>query len=149
MGNTHTHRIRQPLQDLDENVYGFNDSLVTNTEIDHCVDIIELGDNWYIGTDEVDHSVTLPRVLGFINRCDIAGKTIDAYRERMILDPMFPAIEQTIREDTSGFLSSDSESQLKWRMEYGMLGQLLPMKFCAYTWSLLTAPNPFQKIWMK
>ena len=103
MGNTHTHRIKQTVEELDTTVYGFGDCIGTSTPVDHITDIIRLGNKWLDSQDDVDYQLTCPRVLD-LTKSDTKHKTMmNVCRERIIMDPMFPVMEWTTVNDNCDF----------------------------------------------
>ena len=51
----------------------------------------------------IDHKLTFPRVTGLIDNDTNSKSTLNACREQMILDPIFPAMERTAVNNSCDF----------------------------------------------
>ena len=92
---THTVKNIGENSEYEMNGYGFHKHIDKANIDNRTADIIKL-ENYSFDTDnEIDHSIRAPRVIGIVSCGNRVTSKLTAHREQTILDPMFPATEQS------------------------------------------------------
>ena len=94
-GNTHIEKLERCSATLEREVYVFFSSLDNQNTLDHSDDIIELRNNMFDSGGDVNHPLESPRVIGIVSENVSTNSNIHKYTEEIVLDLMFPEMEQT------------------------------------------------------
>ena len=102
-GNTHTRKFEHSSSTHETEVFRFVGSLDNVTTFDHNTETIKLDNDVFVQKDDINHSLSSPRVMGIVSNNIIDESTLLTYRGKMVLDPMFSAMDRTSNNDTHSF----------------------------------------------
>ena len=80
---------------MDTDIFGFSDSLQDRHILDHSTDVIRLDTDIFAINTDINNTLTSPRVADIVYENAPNNSMLYTYREYMMLDPMFPALDHT------------------------------------------------------
>ena len=102
-GNTHIQQFENCSENSNTDIYGFVDCVNNTKNINHSEDIIEMNKYSFESGSDISHSLTSPRVIGSMSYKRADTSTLNTYSEKIVLDPMLPAMERTQYNNKSSF----------------------------------------------
>ena len=105
-GNHHSQRLDYRSISYETDVHGLIDSMWDSYIMEHSMDIIRLAENTFDPDQDVTHKIKSPRVIGIVSDDANEDSTFKTCRERMILDPIYPAMEQIQHNTNTNFFGN-------------------------------------------